>query len=200
MQTYTFVRWTGAALIAGLSAFVGIGSLLSGVGIAELPYPLAVLRLRQPVAFPVHMVAGGLGLMLALAAIAGRRRARLHRAFGRIGAATLAIAALSAVPVAASSLASGTVRLALGAQAAACLACLAAGFLAARRRQWARHMRLMLSAAAIAFGAAVLRLLLIGAEIAALPHEPAYAMSAWIAWLVPLALVNTRAARRWLAL
>lgn len=176
-----------AALVAGLAIWIAVGAVLSGLGVGNLAYDLVLLRARQPTAFPLHMVTGGLGLMLVGAAIGTRRHRRLHRPLGRLAVVLLAVAAISAVPTAQSSLAPAAARAGFLTQGAVCLACLAAGWSAIRRKRVLLHRRLMTAAAATAFGAVVLRGLLIGVDAAGLPFEPSYAVAAWLAWLLPLA-------------
>ena len=80
--------------------------------------------------------------------------------------------------------------MAFAAQGLACLGCLVGGFVAIRSGEVARHRRLMLSAAALAFGAVVLRGLLIGIDRLGVPFEVGYAVAAWMAWIVPLAAIQ----------
>ena len=184
------LRSCAVAVTAGLCVWIGTGAILSGFGVANLAYPLAMLRLRLPVVFPAHMITGGLGLMLAVLAYAVRADARVHRPLGRLAALLLVAASLTALPTSLESLASPWARAGFFVQGVACLACLVAGFQAIRRGHVERHRRLMLSAAAIAFGAVVLRGLLLAADGLGLAAEPSYAVGAWLAWLMPLAAVN----------
>lgn len=181
--------------LAGLSLWIGGGALLSGLGYSLLPYRLGMLRISQPIAFPVHMLTGGLGLMLAVAAIGVRPHRSWHLLFGRLAGIALAVASLSAVPVALASLAHPFARLGFLVQGIACLVCLGAGFRAIRHGRVEQHFRMMLCAAAIAFGAVVLRLALLGADALGLPLEATYTAFAWLAWLVPVAVYEGW--RRW---
>jgi len=183
----SFSKRLPGLVAASLAAFVGVGAALSGLGLSTLPHDLEVLRARLPVVFALHMVAGGLGLVLATAAIAVRRRPALHRPFGYAAMLLLAAAALAALPAAMESLASPLARAGFAAQAVVCLGCLGAGWRAIRHRDIGRHRRMMAAAAATASGAVVLRLMLIGIDAAGLQVGQAYGIAAWLAWLLPLA-------------
>jgi uncharacterized membrane protein YozB (DUF420 family) len=187
----TRARFGGILAAAGacLCIAVGVGALLSGFGVHRLAYDLEVLRQRRPLAFPLHMITGGLGLMLAVSAIATRRRPRLHRPLGYVAAVLLIFASLAALPTALASLAHTVTVAAFVVQAIVCTGCLVVGWRAIRGRRIRRHRAAMLAAAATAFGAVILRGLLVLIDGLALPHEPAYAVAAWVAWLAPLALV-----------
>lgn len=176
-----------------LCVVVGGGAVLSGIGASRLPHDLEVLRLRLPVTFPVHMIAGGLGLIAALAAIGACHRCSLHRPLGYTAGVLLITASLAALPSALASLASPWARVGFAAQGLTCLVCLAAGWRAIRQGQVALHRRLMGCAAATAFGAVLLRILLLAVDCLGLPFEASYAIAAWLAWLIPVALVATRA-------
>ena len=190
VPAYSVIRSILVPLSAGLCLAVGIGAILSGVGLFRLPYSLEVLRIRQPWAFPVHMVTGGLGLMLAMAAIGLRQRATMHRAIGSMAMALLVTAALTAMPTALSSLAPKMAKIGFMAQGIATLVCLYCGTIAIRRGRLEQHCAWMQSAAAIAFGAVVLRLMLIAADGAGISPERAYSTSAWLCWLLPLVAVR----------
>ena len=192
MRTRPHFSAVAAAITVSLATWIAVGAVLSGIGIGNLAYDLAVLRSRQPVAFPVHMITGGLGLLLVGAAIGARRHRRLHRPFGWLAVGLLATAALSAVPTALSSLAPAAARAGFLAQGAVCLGCLTAGWWAIRSERRLLHQRLMTAATATAFGAVVLRGLLLGIDATGLPFEPSYAVASWLAWLLPLAAVASR--------
>lgn len=180
----------GFALVIALGAWVCIGAVLSGLGVGVLPYPIAVLKMRHPIVLPVHMVFGGLGLLTAGAAILLRHAPRWHRPAGRTALSLLVIASLTSVPIALASLAPTAARAGLAAQGIACLICLGGGVAAIRGGQVARHRLLMASAVAIAFGAVTLRLLLIGGDVVGMDPGTTYAVSAWAAWVMPLATVH----------
>jgi Predicted membrane protein (DUF2306) len=160
-----------------------------GLGMRPLPYELAVVLRRLPLAFPLHMIAAGLTLILIPIAAFARRWRGIHRAAGRLAAAAVAVGGITALPVALASEATATARAGLFTQGLVWLVLLALAVLAIRRGEVARHARLMLAMAAVASGAIWLRLTTSTATVAGLPFEQVYAVAAWACWLVPLGLV-----------
>jgi uncharacterized membrane protein len=178
-------------LIGGISLYavvVGAAALGSAAGFPSLVEPLAVLDGRLPVIFRLHMVGGGLGLILLPGIIFLRRRKKLHRPLGRAGLILLLAAALAALPSALASVAAPLARAGFFTQGVLTIYFLTAGFRAIRRKDRAAHRRLMLCAASLAGGAIVLRLMLYCAGSLELDPDAAYAAIAWISWGIPLAL------------
>jgi len=161
-----------------------------GLGLLQLPYELFVVLQRRPIAFPLHMVASGLALILIPIAAWSRRRHDLHRAVGCAAAICVAVGGASALLVALTSNATATACAGFFVQGVAWLALLAAALIAIRRGNVARHARLMIAMAAVASGAIWLRLILYGAVSAGLPFDPVYAAAAWACWMAPLALAT----------
>lgn len=174
-----------ALLLAG--PFV-LGALASGFGWWSLPYPLLVVLQRLPVLFPLHMIASSLALILIPIAALLRRNRGAHRAAGRAAAVCVAIGALTALPVAVMSEATAAARAGLFTQGLVWLALLVLAVTAIRRRDAARHARLMIAMAAVASGAIWLRLMMFAAVAAGLPFEEAYAVACWVCWIAPLAV------------
>ena len=179
------------ALIASLLMIpVALVAIALGLGLLQLPYELVIVLQRRPVAFPLHMVASGLALILIPIAAWARRRRDLHRAVGRAAAICVAAGGASALLVALASNATAMARAGFFVQGVVWLALLAAAFTAIRRGNVARHARLMIAMAAVASGAVWLRLVLYGVVSAGLPFDPVYAVAAWACWMVPLALAT----------
>lgn len=184
-----------AAALAALAVFaclaipVGLIAIALGCSLLRLPAELLVVRERLPVAFPLHMVAAGLSLIFIPIAATVRPWRRVHRAAGRLAAACVVAAGLTALPVAAASEATLPARLSFAVQGLVWLGLLVGAILAIRRRDVARHARLMMAMAAVASGAIWLRLMLWAAVSAQLPFEASYAVSAWASWLLPLGCV-----------
>jgi uncharacterized membrane protein len=177
----------GIVVTAIVTALAALGS---AIGMPPLPPPLALLDERLPGIFRLHMLAAGLALILLPCAILLRHQPRLHRPVGRGAAACLLVGAAAALPSAAASAAGPAAKLGFLAQGTLCLAMLLLALAAIRHGRRARHARLMQQAATIAFGAVVLRLLLVVAVRLELPFDEAYGVIAWVSWGVPLAAVT----------
>jgi len=169
---------------------VALVAIALGLGLLRLPYELVIVLQRRPIAFPLHMVASGVALILIPIAARARRRRDLHRAVGRAAAICVAAGGLSALLVAFASEATAVARAGFFVQGVVWLALLAAAVTAIRRGNVARHVRLMIAMAAVASGAIWLRLVICGAVAAGLPFDPVYAVAAWVCWMVPLGLAT----------
>ena len=178
-----------AVIVALLVGPVSFGAIALGLGLLPLPYPLFVVSQRLPVAFPLHMVASALALILIPIAAVLRRRRVVHRAAGRAAALCVAVGGTTALLVALASEATVAARAGLFTQGVVWLVLVGAAVIAIRRGDATRHMRLMLAMAAVASGAIWLRLTVYAALAAGLPFDPVYAVATWACWLVPLALV-----------
>jgi uncharacterized membrane protein len=178
-------------LIGGISlcaTVVGAAALGEAAGFPSLAEPLAILRQRLPVIFPLHMIAGGLGLILLPWVILLRHQKWSHRLLGRAALVLLLSAALSALPAALASVAAPFARAGFFTQGILMIYFLAAGFRAIRRKDRAGHRRRMLCAAAVAGGAIVLRLMLYCTGSLELEPEVAYTAIAWTSWIIPVCL------------
>lgn len=164
----------------------------------DFPEALAVKVELMPVLFPLHMVTGGLALVLVPAAYALRRQSRLHRWVGRVAAADVLVAGVTAFPVALLAPVTGWSAAGFTAQATVWLVLLAAGIDAVRHRRIARHRACMLLMAATTSGAVFFRLFLGAWAMAGSRRhfETFYACDAWAAWLLPLAGTAMFLARR----
>src|SRR5262249_54924968 len=74
---------------------VALVAIALGLGLLQLPYELLIVLRRRPIAFPLHMVASGLALILIPIAAWARRRRDLHRAVGRAAAICVAAGGVS---------------------------------------------------------------------------------------------------------
>jgi hypothetical protein len=157
-----------------------------GAGVWPLPYELFLVLQRQPLAFPLHMIASGLALILIPIAAFLRPWRAAHRTAGGLAAAAVVVGGLTALPVALVSEASAPARAGLFAQGLVWLALLAIAIAAIRRGDVPRHARMMIAMAAVASGAIWLRLVMLTASRAGLPFEATYAVATWACWLVPL--------------
>ncbi|HKA78535.1 MAG TPA: DUF2306 domain-containing protein [Xanthobacteraceae bacterium] len=184
-----------ALIIALLVVPVALIAIALGIGLLQLPYELALVLQRRPVAFPLHMVTSGLALILIPIAAWTRRLRGLHRPVGRAAAICVAAAVTSALLVALASEATAVARAGFFAQGVVCIALLAAAFGAIRGGDVSRHARLMIAMAAVMSGAIWLRLAMAGIVAAEAPFDAAYGAAAWGCWLVPLTLVLVVRAR-----
>jgi Predicted membrane protein (DUF2306) len=162
-----------------------------GLGLFSLPYELTVVLQRLPVAFPLHMIASGLALILIPIAAFTRHRPNVHRICGKSAAAAVVVGGVTALFVAVGSDASVLARAGFFVQGLVWVGLLASAVAAIRRRQLMQHVRFMAAMAAVASGAIWLRLVMLVAVNAGLPFEPVYALAAWACWLVPLGLTVT---------
>ncbi|MGB7655927.1 MAG: DUF2306 domain-containing protein [Novosphingobium sp.] len=182
------VRW---AILAGLTLFVSYTAakaLYSPWLVDDFPEDLAIKVELLPLVFPLHMITGGLALVLVPAAIAARRFPRWHRPLGRIAAADVAVAGLTAFPVALIEPVTTGSALGFSAQGTVWLLLLALGIANIRRGRPRAHRAAMLLMAATTSGAVFFRIYLaLYAMIGGYRHYHLfYAADAWTAWSLPL--------------
>ena len=178
-------------IIAGtlLAALIGIAALGSSIGIPALPEPLAELDQRLPGIFKIHMMTSGLALILLPWILVLRHRATPHRLLGRLGGGLLLIGTAASIPSALYSDAVPLARLGFFTQGVLCLLFLAGAVRAIRARNIQRHAELMLRVSALVLGAVVLRLFMALSMQCGLTFDPAYAVAAWLSWVLPLGTV-----------
>jgi predicted membrane protein DUF2306 len=175
------------ALIASLLVVpTALIAIVQGLGLVQLPYELFLVGQRRPIAFPLHMVASGLALILIPIAAFARRKRGVHRAAGRMAAICVAVGGVTALFVALASEATPVARAGFFVQGLVWLALLATALAAIRRGDVARHHEFVIAMAAVAFGAIVLRLVMAGAAAIDLPYDMAYGVAAWGCWVGPL--------------
>jgi uncharacterized membrane protein YozB (DUF420 family) len=180
-------------ILSGIFAFVlytAIKAFWSAFDTDDFPEALAVKVELLPLIFPIHMITGALALLLGPLAISLRKRPRWHRPIGRIAAADILIAGLTAYPVAWAAPVTFWSAAGFTAQATLWLALLAFGIVSIRRRRVARHRAAMLLLLATTSGAVFFRIYLALWAIYGTMrgYERFYACDAWIAWLLPVAL------------
>lgn len=167
----------------------------------DFPEELAVKAELIPWIFNVHMITGGLALVLVPLAILLRRRPRWHRPVARLAALDVVLAGLTAFPVALIAPVTRWSAWGFTAQGLAWLALLAVGIHAIRTGNAARHRTCMVLLAAVTSGAVFFRIYLaLWAIFAQGRHyELFYAIDAWAAWGLPLALtaLALNRAKRW---
>ena len=179
-------------ILTGLAAFViytALKALTSPWLTDDFPDALAIKVELMPLTFAVHMISGGLALLLVPAALLLRRRPRWHRWAGRIAAADVLVAGLTAFPVALIEPVTAVSGWGFASQGAIWLILLALGIWNIRKRRVAAHRTCMLLMAATTTGAVFFRVYLaLFAITGSYRHyEAFYAADAWLAWSLPLA-------------
>ena len=179
----------GSALMFFLLALpVGLTALGAATGLLRLPYELAMVEQRLPLVFRTHMLASGLALLLVPCAIVSHGLS-LHKLLGRSAATLVVAGGITALPVAIASEASAAARAGFFLQALVWIALVLLAIAAIRGGNRTRHMWLMLAVAAVASGAFWLRLASWAVVKLSLPFETAYALAAWLSWMLPMCVI-----------
>ncbi|MFM5947657.1 MAG: DUF2306 domain-containing protein [Novosphingobium sp.] len=178
-------------ILAAIGLFViraAVLALNSPWQVDDFPEALAVKVELMPWIFPLHMVAGGLVLLLIPAAIFASRRPAWHRPIGRVTAVVVLAAGITAFPVALVAPVTRVSAWGFAAQGAAWLVLLVVGLYNIRRKRPRAHRAAMLLMAATTTGAIFFRVYLaLWAILGDMRHyEMFYALDAWIAWTLPL--------------
>lgn len=180
-----------AAVLTAILGFVTI-TAITAIGAPwatdDFSEALAVKAELLPIIFPLHMITGGLALLLVPLALGLRRLPRFHRIAGRIAAVDVGIAGVTALPVAIVAPVTPVSAAGFAAQGATWLVLLGLGIWNIRAGHVARHRAAMLMMAATASGAVFFRVYLALWAMYGTPHyyEAFYALDSWIAWLGPL--------------
>ncbi len=179
-------------VLAGLALFVirtALLALQSPWQVDDFPEALAIKVELLPVVFPLHMITGGLALLLVPLTFLLRRRPRWHRPAGRFTAGIVLLAGLSAFPVALIAPVTPVSAWGFAAQGATWLVLLTMGLRQIRARRPRQHRAFMLMMAAVTTGAVFFRIYLaLWAIWGDMQHyEAFYAADAWLAWTLPLA-------------
>ena len=177
------------ALTAGWLALITVVRALSGAwDSSDFPDMLLIKVEALPLVFPVHMVMGGLALLLVPLAIAVSGT-RWHRWVARLTAADVIVAALTAVPVALESPITRWTAAGFTTQAVLWLALLGGGVFAIQRGDVRAHRACMLLMAAVTSGAMFFRVFLAGwVALNGYAHfKTFYSCDAFAGWLTPLA-------------
>lgn len=181
-----------AVILTAIALFV-IRTAVKALGapwqVDDFPEALAVKAELLPWLFPLHMLAGGLVLLLIPAVVLAARTPRWHRPLGRITALVVLIAGLTAVPVALIAPVTAVSAWGFAAQGLVWLVLLGLGLRNIRLRRRGAHRAAMLLMAATTTGAIFFRIFLaLWALFGNYRHyEAFYAIDAWIAWTLPLA-------------
>ncbi len=198
------VRLAFAIILTAIAAFVMLTAykaIRAPLMTEDFPEALAVKMEVIPAIFTLHMISGGLALLLVPLTILLNPRPRWHRIAGRIAALDVLIAGITAFPVALVLPVTWGSALGFSAQALVWLVLLGLGIASIRAGRVARHRACMLLMAATTSGAVFFRIYLALWAIygSARHYELFYALDGWIAWLLPLGLtalfLNTTGSR-----
>jgi Predicted membrane protein (DUF2306) len=156
--------------------------------IDDFPEALYVKTELLPWTFAAHMIAGGLALLLVPAMILLSRRPRWHRRLGWVTVPVIALAGVTAFPVALVAPVTAVSAWGFAAQGAVWLALLGVGIWHIRGRRLAQHRAAMLLLAAVTSGAVFFRIFLALFALYGHPrdYQAFYAANAWVAWGLPL--------------
>lgn len=185
-------RLVPAIIITAIGAFVmltAVKALNQTFDQSEFPEALALKVELLPRIFPVHMFTGALALILVPIAYALQGRRTWHRIAGRIAAADILVAGLTAFPVAWAAPVSIWSAAGFTAQACIWLTLLALAIWNIRHGRVERHRACMLMMAAATSGAVFFRIYLaLWAIFSGGRHFVLfYACDSWLAWSLPLA-------------
>lgn len=183
-------RWLVLAPLGVFVMYVAVRGISESIDNEGFPEALAVKLELLPIIFPVHMVTGGLALLL-VPMVLYLRGTRWHRLVGRIAAVDIVIAGVTAIPVAVVMPVTQASAAGFVAQGIAWIVLLGFGIWNIRVGRVASHRACMLMMAAVASGAVFFRVYLgLWKMFGASKHfEAFYAVDAWIAWGLPLIAV-----------
>ena len=182
-----FSRWLVLACVAVFVTHTAVRAVAESWLNDNFPEALAIKVETLPLIFPIHMIAGGLTLLLVPVAFL-LRGGRFHTSFGRAAAVTVIVAGLTAIPVALEYPVTQISAWGFVAQALTWLSLLGAGIWHIRQGHMAEHRVFMLMMAAVTSGALFFRLFLGVWKIIGWKggFDTFYAVNAWIAWILPL--------------
>ena len=183
-------RWLLLAPLGCFVAYVALRGISESFDNEGFPEPLAVKLELLPIIFPVHMITGGLALLL-VPLVLWLRGTRWHRLAGRVAAIDIVIAGITAIPVAVVMPVTEVSAAGFVAQGVAWIVLLGVGIWNIRIGRVAAHRACMLMMAAVTSGALFFRVYLGLWKVFGTPKyfEEFYAVDAWIAWGLPLIAV-----------
>lgn len=184
-------RWLLLAPLGLFVTFVGLRGISESYYNDGFPEALLVKLELLPVIFPLHMVTGGLALLL-VPLVLYLRGTRWHKIAGRIAAVDILVAGVTAIPVAVLLPVTKISAAGFTAQGITWLVLLGAGIWHIRSGRVAAHRACMLMLAAVTSGALFFRLYLGMWKYFGVPKYfyTFYALDAWIAWGLPLIVMG----------
>jgi Predicted membrane protein (DUF2306) len=180
-------RWLILAGLAGFVIYVALRGISESWDNDGFPESLAIKLELMPLVFPVHMVAGGLALLLVPVALF-LRGTRWHKIAGRIAALDILVAGVTAIPVALFYPVTKISAAGFATQGLVWMVLLGFGLWHIRGGRVRQHRACMLMMAAVTSGALFFRVYLglwkyfFGFKY----FYVFYAIDAWIAWGLPL--------------
>jgi len=189
MPIWRVVKWLGLILLAGFVVSTAWRAVHAAFDNDQFPEALLVKVELLPAIFPLHMVAGGLALILVPLTLVLRGTA-FHKWAGRLTAAVVIVAALTAIPVALTAPVTSMAAAGFSTQGLVWLALIAKGVWHIRSGDVNAHRHAMLLMAAVTSGAMFFRIYLALWAVfgTASGFKTFYACDAWMAWAVPLAV------------
>ena len=184
------VKWLGVALVVLFLLSTSLRALWAAYDHDNFPEALLVKVEILPLIFPLHMATGGLALLL-VPLTYFLRFTRYHKWMGRVTAADIIVAGITAIPVAVTAPVAPMAAAGFATQAIIWLALLAKGIWHIRRREIAAHRNAMLMMAAVTSGALFFRIYLALWAIfgTRAGFKTFYACDSWMAWVLPLSVM-----------
>lgn len=180
-------RWLTLAPLGVFVTYVALRGISESWDNDGFPEALAVKLELLPIVFPVHMVTGGLALLL-VPLVLVLRGTRWHRFVGRIAAIDILVAGVTAIPVALNIPVTKISAAGFATQGITWMALLGFGIWHIRSGRVASHRACMLMMAAVTSGALFFRLYLGLWKWVGVPKYfyTFYGLDAWLAWGLPL--------------
>jgi hypothetical protein len=188
---WSLVKWLGLALIVLFLLSTALRAFSEAYDNDNFPEALLVKVELLPFIFPLHMATGGLALLL-VPLTYFLRFTRYHKWMGRLTAADIIVAGLTALPVAVTAPVAPMAAAGFSTQAIIWLALLAKGIWHIKRHEIAAHRSAMLMVAAVTSGALFFRIYLALWAIFGTfsGFKTFYACDSWMAWVLPLAITT----------
>ncbi len=180
-------RWLTLAPLGVFVTYVALRGISESWDNDGFPEALAVKLELLPIIFPVHMVTGGLALLL-VPLVLVLRGTRWHKRVGRIAAVDILVAGVTAIPVALDMPVTKISAAGFATQGITWMALLGFGIWHIRNGRVASHRACMLMMAAVTSGALFFRLYLGLWKWVGVPKYfyTFYGLDAWLAWGLPL--------------
>ena len=197
----TMTRMTvriGAALVIGGSLFIALHAFLFQAGLSGSPD----FQLRfdtKPVLAAMHVLGSGVALLIGpfqfMAGLRARRPA-LHRTLGQVYVAMIFVGGIGGVGLAVMAHGGLVARAGFLLLDACWIYTIIRAFVAIRARRIVTHQQWMLRNFALTFGAVTLRIWLGVGFVFGIPFDEIYPVTAWLAWVPNLLLVEWYLARK----